>query len=480
MKACFLLIISVFLSYFSAQNTETAVDAIIKREMKDGKIPGLQIAVIQNGKVIVNKSFGIANIQDRIPVTDTSVFPINSCTKVFTAVAVMQLAEEGKINLSAPVSQYLNDLPEKWKQVTIEQVMTHISGFPDLMRLLDPLTGGSVKPEKEIWEELKKLPMDFKTGEQFSYNQTNYYLLGKIIEKLSGESFEAFFNRKQFQPVGMKSTVFGDSRDVIPHYAPTYKYRNSLDGKKLDQEKLINDYYLFPDFTRTASGLNTTAADLSAWIIALQKGKLLKNKASLTKMWSPIQFNNGTPTQWTPGWGLAKFRAQHRAVGMTGGGRSAFLIYPDEDLAVIVLTNLGGSSPENFLEELAAVYHPDILKADPLTFLRIHLKKVGFNKAIEVVKAEKKNNPQFRPNESELNSWAYRMMSGNELQNAFEIFRLNVFLFPNSSNAYDSYGEVLLKMGNKEEAFAMYRRSIELNPDNENGKNVLNQLNEKK
>lgn len=478
MKFCFLLIFSVFSSYLSAQK-ESDIDAIIKREMSERKIPGLQIAVVQNGKIILKKSYGMASIQNNIPVTDTTIFPINSCTKVFTGVAVMQLVEEGKIELSAPVSRYLSDLPEKWQSVTVEQMMTHISGFPDIVRLFDPLTGAALKPEKQIWEELKALPMDFKTGEQFRYNQTNYYLLGKIIEKVSGQTFDLFFKTKQFQTVGMKNTLFGDSRDVIPYFAPTYGYRSFIDGKKLDKEKLFNDYHVFPDYSRTGSGLNTTAEDMAKWIISLQKQELFKNKGTLTKMWSPIKMNDGTPTSWALGWGITKFRTKHKALGMSGGGRSAFLVYPDDNLAVIVFTNLIGSTPEDFLEELAGVYNPDIVKSDPITYLRTNLKKQGFNKAIDVVNSEKKDNPDFNPGESELNDWAYRLMSRpNQLNDAYEIFKLYVYLYPDSSNAYDSYGEVLLKMGNKAEARKMYEKSVKLNPDNENGKTILKQLSE--
>ncbi|ASK28779.1 serine hydrolase [Chryseobacterium sp. T16E-39] len=476
MKTYFLLFLSILSSFYYAQNAELAVDAIIKREMSERKIPGLQIAVVQNGKIILKKSFGVANIQDQVPVTDTTIFPINSCTKVFTATAIMQLVEQGKVDLSAPISTYLVDLPEQWQKVTVEQMMTHISGFPELLNVLDPNTGNTTKSEKEVWDEVKSLPMVFKTGEQFSYNQTNYYLLGKIIEKLTGKSFEQFFKTKQFQQVGMTHTLFGDSRDVIPHFAPTYRYRNLNNGKTGGEQKWVNDYYIFPDFTRTGAGLNSTVEDMAKWIIALQNGQLLKTPEALNRMWSPIKMNNGTPTAWAPGWGLAKFRTKHKAVGMSGGARSAFLVYPDDHLAVIVLTNLGGSTPEDFLEELAGVYNPEIIKADPVTFLRLNLKKMGFDKAIELVNAEKKRNPDFKPQEFELNEWGYRMMSKNELKNASEIFKLNVHLFPDSWNAYDSYGEVLLKLGDKDQGIKMYQKSMELNPDNENGKNVLKKL----
>ena len=274
----------------------------------------------------------------------------------------------------------------------------------------------------------------------------------------------------------MNHTLFGDSRDVIPHFAPTYNFKLYADGKKLAQEKLVNNYHEFPDFCRAGSGLNSTAEDMAKWIIGLQKGNLLKSKSTLTTMWSPATFNDGTPTQWALGWGLAKFRQQHKAFGMSGGGRSAFLIYPEDNMAVIVLTNLGGSSPEDFLEELAGCYNPAIAKADPLTFLRINLKKMGFEKAIELTDAEMKKNASFTPNEFELNEWGYRMMSKNQLQPAVEIFKLNVHLFPNSWNAYDSYAECLMNIGNKTEAIQMYEKSIELNPGNEHGKKVLAQL----
>ena len=478
LKKIFLITLILTGTSLFAQNKTNAIEAIIKREMNERRIPGLQIAVVQAGKIVLNKSYGVANVQDNIPVDNKTIFAINSCTKVFTSVAIMQLVEDGKIDLSAPVSKYLDNLPMDWQSVTIKQLLTHISGLPDLLKLLDPYTGGlgSLKNEETVWEKLKITAMEFNPGERFSYNQTNAYLLGKIIDKFNEKPFAEVFSEKQFKPVGMSNTIFGDSRDAIPHFAPTYFYKTSLDGQKFKEVKIVNNYYEFPYFRRTAAGLNSTAEDMAKWIIALQNGKLLKSKSAIETMWSPTQFNNGENTPWALGWGLAKFREHHRALGMSGGGRAAFLIYPDDDLAVIVITNLGGGSPEDYLEELAACYVPDILNADPNTFLRINLQKIGFDQAIKVVNEQIKKNPYFKPNEFEINEWAYRMMQKGQIKNALEIFKLNVYLFPKSWNAYDSYGEVLLKDNNKEEAIKMYKKSIDLNPKNENGKKVLENL----
>lgn len=453
------------------------VDNIIKREMTERKIPGLQVAIVNKGQIVLNKSYGIANVQDSIAVTEKSIFAINSCTKVFTAVAIMQLVEQGKLNLSAPASAYLNDLPASWSAITIKQLLTHTSGLPDLLKLLDGKTGGiGNNTEASLWEKIKTVPLDFAAGEKFSYNQTNAYLLGKIINKLSGQTFQENFKKNQFDLAGLKNTLFGDSRDVIPHFAPTYFYRKNIDGQPFTMPKFINNYYEFPYFRQTASGLNSTATDLANWIIALQSGKLLQSKSSLDTMWSPGKFNNGKNTPWAMGWGMNKFRAKHKAVGMSGGGRAAFLIYPDDDLAVIVLTNLGGSYPEDFLEELAGCYNSNIPKADPITLMKISLRKIGFDKAIIFAEEQKKKNPLFIPNEFEINEWGYRIMANGILKDAVEIFKLNTHLFPTSGNAFDSYGEALLKDGKKEEAIKAYQKSIALKPDNEHGRKVLETL----
>lgn len=475
----YLLIVSLLISLSSfAQNVSSAVDEIIHREMKTRRIPGVQIAVVQNGKIVLSKSYGVANIQDQVAVKSNTIFPINSNTKIFTGVAIMQLIEQEKVKLDAPVSTYLDNLPLEWQKITVDQLLTHISGLPDMLKLFDPVTGniGPLKTEEAIFEKLKATPLEFKTGEQFSYNQTNYYVLGKIIEKITNKSFADFFEEKQFKAARLKHTLFGDSRDVIPHYAPSYSYRTFFDGKKINQDRLATNYYEFPDFSRTSAGLNSTSEDMANWIIALQNGKLLQKPSTLDMMWSPGKFNNGTPTDWTRGWGIAKLRKNHKAVGMSGGNRSVLLIYPDDHLAVIVLTNLGGSSPEDFIEEIAGCYIPNIIKADPLTYLRKNLQKIGFENAIDFVKKEKAQNPDFNPKEFELNNWAYRMLTTNQKKEALNIFKLNVYLFPDSWNVYDSYGEILLKTGDTNKAIEMYKKSIDLNPDNENGKKILEQI----
>jgi CubicO group peptidase (beta-lactamase class C family) len=482
MKVIYLFLYLSFIFSFQlsvvAQSRTGNAERLLRREMRERRIPGMQAAVVQDGKIVLLKSFGTADIQNSVPVTDKSVFAINSCTKAFTGVAIMQLVEEGKIDLSAPVSRYLDGLPTAWQPVTIRQLLTHVSGLPNLLQVLDPVTNGfgNGLNEEAVWTKTKLMPMAFPTGERFSYNQTNYALLGKIIDSLSRKPFAQVFRERQFQIVGMTNTVFGDSRDVIPNMAQTYRFVRKLDGQTFGEEKLTNNYAEFPPFRRTASGMNSTAEDIARWIIALQQGKLLKTKTALKTLWTTGTFNNGLPTQWALGW-VTKPRPRHRAVIATGGGRAAFFVYPEDDLAVVVLTNLAGAFPEEFIDELAGIYNPEIAASDPVTALRMGLLRRGYERAIEFYQELKRKNSNFQPTENDLNDWAYRMLNGGgKPKEALEIFKLNVFLYPESANVYDSVAEAYAINGERELAIKNYRHSLELDPKNTNAIQQLKKL----
>lgn len=461
-----------------AQPGLKGVEAMLRREMRERRIPGLQVAVARRGKVVLLRSLGVADIQHSVPVTDKSIFPINSCTKAFTGVAIMQLVEEGKLDLSAPVGRYLEGLPAAWQPVTVRQLLTHVSGLPNILRVLDPDTGKLTGRDTEdsAWSKVQALPMDFPTGRRFSYNQTNYVLLGKLIDKYAARPFPRFFSERQFQVAGMTNTVFGDSRDVIPNQTPSYRYVRSIDGRTLDHDRLVFAYAEFPPLRRAASGLNSTAEDIARWVIALQAGKLLKTRAALDTLWTAGRYDDGSPTQWALGW-VTKPRPKHGAVVATGGGRAALFVYPDDDLAVVVLTNLAGAFPEEFVDELAGFYEPEIPESDPVTALRVRLRGRGFDRAVEVYQELKKKDSNFRPSETDLNDWAYRMLNGGgKKKEALEIFKLNVLLYPDSANVYDSVAEAYEANGERQLAVKNYRRSLELDPGNRNAAQHLKRL----
>lgn len=474
----FLLILVSWQTAAVAQSETAAVESLLNREMRERRIPGVQAVVVKNGRIVLSVASGTADIQNSVAVTKQTVFPIYSCTKAFTGVAIMQLVEEGKLDLSAPISRYLDDLPEPWRPITVKQLLTHVSGLPNIFRLLDPITYGlpAGVTEEDLWKKIKSQPMVSAVGERFSYNQTNYALLGKIIDKLRAKPFAEVFKTDQFQVAGMKSTSFGDSRDVISHKTPTYRYVNRIDGENLTNERLTIDYAEFPPFRRTASGMNSSAQNLARWIIALQQGQLLKTKSALDTLWRAGTFNDGSATSWAIGW-MAKPRPKHRAVIATGGSRAAFFVYPEDDLAIVVLTNLAGAFPEEFVDEIAGIYNAEIPLSDPVTALRMELRKRGYEQAIEVLKKLKQKNPAFQPRENDLNDWAYRMLNGGgKPKEALEIFKLNVFLYPTSANVYDSVAEAYEANGNRDLAIVNYKRSLELDPKNANAAQQLKRL----
>jgi len=180
MKKIFLSILTLIASLNVFCQSDN-IDKYIKSKMQEKSIPGLQLAIVKNNKIIKTGAYGIANIEDSIRVDSETTFAINSMTKAFTGVAVMQLVEEGKIALEDPISNYIDSLPDNWKSITIKQMLTHTSGLPNMMDYNAKIIAS--------WEEVQKLPMVFEPNSNFQYNQTNYVIIGKIINKISGSTF---------------------------------------------------------------------------------------------------------------------------------------------------------------------------------------------------------------------------------------------------------------------------------------------------
>ncbi|WP_052695506.1 serine hydrolase domain-containing protein [Hymenobacter sp. AT01-02] len=349
-----------------AQSAPDSVDQLVQRAMRQLRIPGVQLAVVRHGQVIKLGNYGLANVQDSVPVTTQTRFFLNSITKAFVGVAVMQLVESGKLDLAAPVGRYLPELPATWHPVTVRQLLTHTSGLPDIMPEDALVTENN---EKEAWVQVQTQPLDFPAGQQFAYNQTNYLLLGRLIDKLSGQPFAQFIRQRQIEVVGMPRTSAGDAHDVLPHGARGYTYTQYVDGKRRRSPQLQNLFEVFPPSLRTAAGMSSTAEEMARWVLALQQGKLLQPQ-SLSTLWTPGRLNDGSQrgfggklTGYALGWPTIT-RPEHPAVAPVGGGRSAVFLYPQDELAIVVLTNLQGANPERFIDALAACYLPDMRVED--------------------------------------------------------------------------------------------------------------------
>jgi CubicO group peptidase (beta-lactamase class C family) len=460
------------------QHPADSIDLFVNKIMQQRQIPGLQLAVIRDGKMIKNAYYGSANLEHAIKTTNETIFSINSITKAFVGVAIMQLVEDGKLKLSDPLSLHLDSLPVDWQKITLTQVLSHTSGLPDILDAEEQVMGHGV--EQVALEQVKKLPMDFKTGERFGYNQTGYVLLGKIITKLSGQHFTKFIEDRQFKIAGMKLTRFGDSYDMIPNYAGAYTMTRQIGDSFVRNSSPGVAYMQFPVFFRTAAGIQSTATDMANYIIALTTGKLLKQQNSLATLWTPVQLNNGKIAgfnQLTNGYALGwptVTRNEHPAVAPVGGGRSAFFIYPKDKLSIVVLSNLMGANPDRFIDEIAGYYIPDMRETNgfglppAVKTLRAELLKVGFNNTARALANLKQTDPTINFDETELNAWGYQLLKQEKLSEALAIFKLNVDLYPKSANVYDSLAEVLEIAGHKNEALLHYKKSLSLDPENRN------------
>ncbi|SEN18540.1 CubicO group peptidase, beta-lactamase class C family [Luteibacter sp. UNCMF331Sha3.1] len=459
------------------------IDVVVKSEMKKRAIPGLQAVVIRHGRVVYDRAFGVADLESNRPVVPTTIFTLNSSTKAFTGVAIMQLVERGKLSLSAPASRYLEGLPAAWRNVTIAQLLTHVSGLPDVIEQPKGQGTGSLVgdgTEDSAWKTVTARPIEAPAGQSYRYNQTNYVILGKIIQRVSGVPFDEFMRTRQFTPAAMRSTAFGDSRTIMPGRSRLYRYvGGSVDGPE-GTRPLEHAFDEFSPFVRTAGGLNASAEDLARWLIALQNGTLLSPTAVET-MWSPGHFNNGHPTPWGMGWPLSDHGGHLVAAGI-GGRRTAFFVYPHDDLAVIVLTNLAGANPEEFVDEIAGQFLPDLLEVNggglpmPVKRLRLALMESDFKEPLAAYRRLEQKDATFAISESELNAWGGVLLNAGHVDQAIAVFSLNVSLTPGSSNAHDSLGEGYEAKHAFDLAIASYTAAVALDSTNEHARSRLKAL----
>ncbi|SDF96529.1 MULTISPECIES: serine hydrolase [unclassified Duganella] len=320
----------------------------VQQTMQEQHIPGVQLAIIKDGKVVLSETYGLANVENQVAATPATRFPINSATKSFTGVAIMQLAEAGLVDLDAPVSRYLDDLPSAWRTIRVRQLLGHTSGLPDII--------DQHGTEAETWKAVKAQPLVAPAGERFAYNQTNYGLLSQIITKQSKLPYERFIAERQFQPVGMPLSTFGDSYDLVPNAATIYARTPRGTLAPDDNNRLSHWYYDMPYSLWAGGGMQTTASEVARWLIALSEGRLIQ-PASLRRMWTVEKLNNGSDGEWAAGWPVLQTTPELRVAGI-GGARAAFIVYPEQKLAIVMLTNLAGANPQRFIPKIADFYRP--------------------------------------------------------------------------------------------------------------------------
>ncbi|ARZ76525.1 serine hydrolase [Stenotrophomonas sp. WZN-1] len=327
---------------------------LIRQIMQELRIPGLQITVVKDGQIVLSEAYGLANVENGVRASRDTRFPLNSATKAFTGVAIAQLAEQGRLDLDASASRYLDDLPAAWREVRVRQLLAHTSGLPDILDANGLLGGGS---EAQAWTAVTARPLEAAPGQRFAYNQTNYVLLARIIAQQSGMSYERFLATGQFSSARMARTTFGDSYDLVPDVATMYSLAPRATDAADAPSRLSHWFYDIPPLLWAGGGILTTADDTAHWLVALTEGRLLGD-AARARMWSAERLPDGRAGPWAGGWPVLRASPDLQVAGI-GGARSAFVVYPERGVAVVVLTNLVGANPQQFIPRIADCYARD-------------------------------------------------------------------------------------------------------------------------
>lgn len=303
----------------SDQENTAQVDALFQA-FAGGKYPGAAVGIIRDGQLILKKGYGLADVGKALPITSATIFRVGSVTKSFTAIAILQQVEAGKLSLDDPLARYLPDFPRS-HEILIRHLLTHTAGVPDFVTV----------------EQAEKMPLEFPPGTRINYSNTGYDLLGQVLEKVTGQKYAEVLRGKIFQPAGMLHTGY-DTTAELPGRAQGYLLAEKGAYQPIEMEGIASAF--------AAGGLYSTVEDMARWEQSLEAGKLLKLE-TLEIASTPYLLPDGRHTAYGMGFMTNKYRGL-REVGHGGDidGFNAYVArYPEHGFAVIVLSNTGMRPP---------------------------------------------------------------------------------------------------------------------------------------
>lgn len=321
------------------------VDSLARAFVATAGAPGISVQVVRGRDTLVSAGYGMADLENRVPAAPSTVYRIGSITKQFTASAVMRLVEQGKLSLDDSIGALLPNLPEKWRGVTIRQLLNHTSGIPSYTNIgpawirrwgedMPPDTLVALTARDSVW---------FAPGAQWRYDNSGYVVLGMLVERLTGESYASYIETNLVRPLGLQHTVYCDERRIIPGRARGYE--READGWR-------NATYLSMTQPYAAGALCSTVGDLARWNALLAAGRVV-SAASYKAMTTPL----GAAQRNHYGFGLGADSLAGHFMVSHGGGINGFntdnAYFPGDSLSVTVLTNSGASRPGPLLQNIA-------------------------------------------------------------------------------------------------------------------------------
>ncbi len=456
-----------------AQDKAAKIDELMKAYHSYRQFNGA-VLVAENGKVMLKKGYGLANMEWNIPVEPDTKFRLGSITKQFTSMLILQLVQEGKIKLEGKLTDYLPDYrKDTGDRITIHHLLNHTSGIPSYTGLPNFFKESSRDPYS-VSDFIKKFAsgdLDFEPGTKWNYNNSGYFVLGAIIERVTGKPYEQVLKERILDPLGMKNTGYDHHETILAKRASGYQ--KSIDG-------YVNAAYLDMSLPYAAGSLYSTVEDLYLWDQALYTNKLIS--AELKEAMFKPGLNN-----YAYGWVVTKPQlapGEPITIIRHGGGINGFntliVRQPETKSLIVLLNNTGGTKLDEIAQKIVAVLYNKPYKA-PLRDIAETLYKtiverdvVAAIKQYRELKATAQDAYDFSP--PQLNDLGYKLLQTKRVKDAIEIFKLNVEMFPQAFNTYDSLAEAYMLNGDKDLAIQNYKKSLDLNPKNAGATAALKKL----
>jgi len=461
---------------FAQADKAARIDEYLTRANQYKQFNGAAL-VAENGKVVYKKGLGLANMEWNIANEADTKFRIGSITKQFTSMLILQLVEAGKLKLDGKLSEYLPDYrKDVGDKVTIHHLLTHTSGIPSytgLPKFFEDVSRDPYTPA-EFVKKYTSGDLEFEPGAKFRYNNSGYFLLGAIIEKLHGKPYEQVLKENIFVPLGMKNSGF-DHHDAI--------LSKRASGYQKTPAGYTNAPYLDMSIPYAAGSLYSTVEDLYLWDQALYGDKLI-SAASKELMFKPFLDN------YAYGWGITKVTLggskevvnsiQHS--GGINGFNTIIVRYPAQKHLIVLLDNTSqGGNLGRIGRDLTGILYNQPFELPKQSIAEALMKTISErNDVAAAVKQYRElkatGSAAYNFNEMELNMLGYQLLGAKKMKEAIEIFKLNVEAYPQAANPYDSLGEAYMTMGERALALQNYKKALELDPKNANAAAIIKTL----
>jgi CubicO group peptidase (beta-lactamase class C family) len=452
-----------------AQSKADRIDALMEKYLEYGQFNG-SLLVAEGGRLLLKKGYGYANFEWEIPCAPDTKFRIGSITKQFTSMLIMRHVEKGEIGLDDPLMKYLPAYPKEQGKVTVRHLLNHTSGIPSYTGIMDIRSNRSFYPLDSLIAVFSARPLEFDPGTRYRYNNSGYVLLGAILEKVTGRSYEQLLREEILEPLGMENTGYDHAEPIITRRAAGYDRTGGL----------RNTQFVDMSLPYAAGAMYSTVEDLFRWDRALYADRLISEK-------SKAEYFKPGLNGYAFGWVIGTIRLGRSADSVEtishGGGINGFstliVRIPAQQHLIVLFNNTGPVPLHEIATAIAGILYEKPY-AEPRRSLATALdgliEKSGVAEAVASFAELKERKAEYYLDEAEINALGYRLMQGGNVKAAIDVFKLNVQEFPGSWNVYDSLGEAFMADGQRALAIANYEKSVALNPANTGGREALERL----